>query len=129
VLIDAAHNVAGAEALARYLALSGGAPLPVVLAVMKDKNVDGIIAALTPVASRFVATRVASPRALPAAELRARIGEAVPHLPVAIVEAPIDAVDAATADERCAVAAGSIFLVGPLRGGLVARGAVSLQGS
>jgi dihydrofolate synthase / folylpolyglutamate synthase len=130
LLIDAAHNVAGAQALAGYLVDSGVAPLPIVLAVMKDKDVDGIIAAIAPVAARFVATTVpTSARALPAATLASHIGQIAPAAPVETIDDPGGAVAAALAAAPRAVAAGSIFFVGPLRARLCAAGALSLQGS
>lgn len=125
VLIDAAHNPAGAQALARYLADSGAAPLPIVLAVMKDKDVEGIVRPLVPVASRFVATSVATARSLGAGELAARIQRVAPGVPVESVAEHAAAVMAALSHSASATAAGSIFFVGPLRTRLLAAGAVS----
>ena len=81
VLIDAAHNPAGAATLAEYLAEAGVAPIPLILGVMKDKDVDAIVTALAPVVSSFIATEVDSPRALPAADLAARIAATVSEDP------------------------------------------------
>ena len=127
VLIDAAHNPAGAHALADYLRASRHAPLAVVLAVMKDKDVDAIVGALCPIASRFIATTVGSARALPARTLADRIRQLDAVVRVDEVDDPVVAVDRALADATRAVAAGSIFLVGPLRARLLADGAVSLR--
>lgn len=127
LLIDAAHNPDGAEALARYLGASGAAPLPLVLAVMKDKDVDGIVRPLVPLASRFVATSVPGERALPAAALAARIRRLAQGTPVDSVAEPHASVQATLGDAPRAAAAGSIFFVGPLRARLVAGGAVSFS--
>jgi dihydrofolate synthase/folylpolyglutamate synthase len=127
VLIDAAHNPAGAHALAEYLDASGRAPLPVVLAVMKDKDVEGIVRALLPVASRFVVTAADTPRALPADELAARIRHIDRTRDVDVVNDGKAAVAQALQHASATVVAGSIFLVGPLRARLIAAGAVSLR--
>ncbi len=127
VLIDAAHNVAGATALARYLVQRGASPLPLVIAIMRDKDVDGMLQALLPIASRCVVTSVASARAMDAGELADHLRRLAPSLQVAIERDPESAVRRALASDRQAVAAGSIFLVGPLRARLLAAGAVSLH--
>jgi dihydrofolate synthase/folylpolyglutamate synthase len=57
ILLDGAHNAAGAEALAAHLALRGG-PKPVLLfAAMADKDIAGILAPLAPHVASVVATR------------------------------------------------------------------------
>lgn len=127
VLIDAAHNPSGAHALAEYLDASGRAPLPVVLAVMKDKDVDGIVRALLPVASRFVATAADMARALSADDLAARIRHVDHTREVTAFNDADEAVQHALKHAPATVAAGSIFLVGPLRARLIAAGAVSLR--
>lgn len=124
VLIDAAHNPAGARALARYLADAAAAPLPLVLAIMQDKDIDGIVAELAPIASTIVATAVASRRALPARDLAERIHRVHPSLSVTVEPDPDQALGAALRSRGSAAAAGSIFLVGPLRARLLARGAM-----
>jgi dihydrofolate synthase/folylpolyglutamate synthase len=126
LLIDAAHNPAGAEALASYLHDAGGLALPVVLAAMADKDVEGMVRPLAGVASRFVATGVALPRALPPDALAARIRAVAPGTPVIAVPGPRAAIDEAFAGERRAVAAGSIYFVGPLRARLIESGAAPI---
>jgi dihydrofolate synthase/folylpolyglutamate synthase len=123
VLIDAAHNPAGARALAQYLVDAGVAPLPLVLAIMRDKDVDAVVAELAPVASIIVATEVPSRRALPARDLAERIHRLHTSLPVWAAPDPHQAVDAGVRTGGRAAVAGSIFLVGPLRSRLVAHGA------
>jgi dihydrofolate synthase/folylpolyglutamate synthase len=127
ILLDAAHNAEGAQALASYLADSGVAPLPIVLAVMRDKDVDAIVAALAPMASHIFATSVRMPRALPADALAQQAGRVAPHVACTAFANPYDAVEAALARAPRVAAAGSIFLVGPLREHLLAEGALSLQ--
>ena len=56
VLLDAAHNPPAAAALARHLREAFPGRLPIVCAVMRDKDADGIIDRLAPCASRIVCT-------------------------------------------------------------------------
>ena len=65
VFIDAAHNPAGAAALAQALADEFDFRMLVgVLSVLADKDVDGILAALEPAFDSVVVTHNGSPRAL-----------------------------------------------------------------
>lgn len=65
VFIDAAHNPAGAAALARALEQEFDFRYLVgVVSVMADKDVDGILAALEPALDQIVVTHNGSPRAL-----------------------------------------------------------------
>lgn len=123
LLIDAAHNPAGAAALADYLRESGDAPLPIVMAAMQDKDVAGMIAALAPVASSFVATSAPMARARSADSLAADIVRLSPSTPVTVEPSSEAAVRLALARRDRAVAAGSILMVGPLRERLLAAGA------
>jgi dihydrofolate synthase/folylpolyglutamate synthase len=70
VLLDGAHNPAGAQALAT--AVVDGfdfTRLVGVIGVLADKDVRGVLEALEPVLSAIVVTQNASPRAMPAEEL------------------------------------------------------------
>jgi len=122
LLIDAAHNPAGAEALASYLQDTGSKPMPVVFAAMADKDLGGMIAALKPVASAFIATTVPHARARTAEQLADEIRPLV-KVPVEPVDAPVAAVDRALHQSRRAVACGSIYMIGPLRARLMEAGA------
>ena len=73
LLLDAAHNPAGAAALASYLQDTGSKKLPIVFAAMADKDLKSMIAALAPVASAFIATTVPNSRARTADQLAAEI--------------------------------------------------------
>jgi dihydrofolate synthase/folylpolyglutamate synthase len=65
VFIDAAHNPAGAAALAQALQSEFDFRFLVgVVSVMSDKDVDGILAALEPALDQIVVTHNGSPRAL-----------------------------------------------------------------
>jgi len=136
VLLDGAHNPAGAAALAAALdelrpRLRNGegrrpAPPTLVLAIMGDKDLDGVLGALAAAPSlaqaRVVATAVEGPRALPAAALAARWSAlAGPGSgTVVAVDDPAAAVAAAVAAaEGPVVVAGSLYLVGAARALLV----------
>lgn len=135
VLLDGAHNPAGAAALATALddlrpLMAGGeaaprTPLVVVWAAMADKDVAGTIAA----AARSDALRGATvvctapdlPRALDADALAAAWAAAgVPGLTVRTAATPEAAVDTALGlPGGPMVVAGSLYLVGAARGHLV----------
>jgi dihydrofolate synthase/folylpolyglutamate synthase len=73
VVLDGAHNVGGARALAASLrAYFPDRPLTLVLAVSGDKDAAGMLAELAPLARRLIVTAASNPRALPAAALAAR---------------------------------------------------------
>lgn len=113
VLLDAAHNPAGARALSSHLEEIGWSRITLLFGAMHDKDVSGMLEALGPRCEAVVCTTAPSPRALPAEDL-ARVARPF----AAIVEAiddPAAALDAALARRRPVVAAGSIFLIGPLR--------------
>ena len=64
VILDGAHNPAGAASIARTLTDEFGFRNRVlVVGVLADKDVEGIVAALAPIASHLVATRSATSRA------------------------------------------------------------------
>jgi dihydrofolate synthase/folylpolyglutamate synthase len=126
LLIDAAHNPAGAAALASYLKDTGSRKLPIVFAAMADKDLDGMIAPLLPVASAFVATTIPHARARSADQLAAEIRRRAPAVPVDSIAWPDEAVTRALEQSRRAVACGSIYMIGPLRARLIAAGATRL---
>jgi dihydrofolate synthase/folylpolyglutamate synthase len=70
VVVDAAHNAPGAQALAQGLAESFTFTRTVgVVGILADKDAAGILTALEPVLDEVVITRSSSPRALPVEEL------------------------------------------------------------
>ena len=54
VILDVAHNAAGAAFLCERVQQAGLAPLPILFAVMSDKDIDGVVAALKPVVTHWV---------------------------------------------------------------------------
>jgi len=128
VLLDGAHNPAGAAALAQALDdlrphLASG-PLTLVMAAMADKDVDGIVDALTGASALLGATVIATTldaaRAMPADELAARWrrrGRRVSD--VQAVTDPLEAVERSRARGGLTVVAGSLYLVGQVRAHLI----------
>ena len=119
VLIDAAHNPAGAQALASYLEDTGSPKLPIVFAAMADKDTAGMIAALAPAASMFVATTVPHARARSAGEMAAEISRHAPGVDVIAASPAEAAVERALDRSPKVVACGSIYMIGPLRARLL----------
>jgi dihydrofolate synthase / folylpolyglutamate synthase len=123
VLIDAAHNPAGARALASYLSMARVPPVTLVTSVLADKDVPGVLGPLLPHAARVVVTEAATRRAMPANALAAAVTAlASPGTPVDVVREPGAAVTFAHTLAAPVVLAGSIYLIGPLRASLVAGG-------
>lgn len=126
VLLDSAHNAEGAGALAAHLRRWHPTGLPLVVGIMRDKDVADILAPLLPLTSHVVATSAPTPRALPADELALRVRAAaerlgLTHLKVDVDEDPLRAVQRALSTSDLVCVAGSIFLVGPLRERLLSR--------
>jgi dihydrofolate synthase/folylpolyglutamate synthase len=113
ILLDAAHNPAGARALASHLEAIGWTRVTLVFGAMCDKDVRSMLAALAPFCESIVCTTAPGPRALSALE----IADAARHLGPAVeaIDDPAAAIDRAVAIGKPVVAAGSIFLIGPLR--------------
>ena len=118
VLLDAAHNVDGARALAAYLRCRHPERPALVIGVMRDKDVECIIGALLPVVSSVVATAADTARAIPVRELAARIAATRPSVPVRAEPDPPRAVEQALSSSGTVCVAGSIFVVGAVRDGL-----------
>ncbi|MEP6680512.1 MAG: Mur ligase family protein [Chloroflexota bacterium] len=118
ILLDGAHNPAGATALASALAELGVNRPALVFGAMRGKRVSAVLRALAPLRPRPIFTAVSDPHAHRPGELLARWkrigrgGEAVTE--------PADALRRA-AELRDApgdpvIVAGSLYLVGALRG-------------
>lgn len=119
ILLDGAHNPAGARALARALGELGMRDFPLVFGAMRGKRVSAVLRALAPLQPRPVFTRVEDPGAirpdallrrwLRVAGSRGRVGSSV--------EAALEiAARLRTGPEQPVVVAGSLYLVGAVRG-------------
>jgi dihydrofolate synthase/folylpolyglutamate synthase len=117
LLLDAAHNPAGAAALASYLTgltdLNGpSAKPPLLFAVMRDKDVAGMLSVLSPVIGSLVVTRASTPRSADPVELSAIARRVAPMMNITVEPSPDRALAAAWRDAPWIVVAGSIFLLG-----------------
>ncbi|MGV8883499.1 MAG: bifunctional folylpolyglutamate synthase/dihydrofolate synthase [Rhodoglobus sp.] len=118
VIVDAAHNPHGAAALASALtSYFTFDEIVVVLGVLQDKDAQGIVAALAPVATRFHVAQSQSERAVDYAELAELVSEFTSNdstIPYESFEHAVqDArVWAAEAPRRGVIVTGSITLVG-----------------
>jgi dihydrofolate synthase / folylpolyglutamate synthase len=114
VLLDAAHNPAGARALAAYLRHEFPESLPIVFGALQDKDAALMLKALLPVASTMVMTEPASARARSAEELVAIARRLSPKANIEMEPNPGQALQRAWAASPVACVAGSIFLVGAI---------------
>ncbi len=118
VLVDAAHNPNGAAALAAavgsYFTFS---EICVVLAVLDEKDAEGIVRELAPLAARFHVTRSTSPRALDPDDLGDIVESIAGGSTVSRFDTAADALAEARAwasdgADRAVLVTGSITLVG-----------------
>jgi len=112
LVLDGAHNPAGARALAVSLRdVFGETRVTFVLGVLADKDAAGIVAALAPLADRFVLVAPPSSRAVAPETLRAVVPASAG---VEIAKSPAEALElagrATTTPIICV--AGSLFLIG-----------------
>ena len=112
MILDAAHNPAGAATLAAYLAETFAEKPPLVFAAMIDKDVRRMFEALLPAVSTLIVTRAATPRSADPETLAREAAAVAPDLPVRVEANRADALAAAWANSPRIVVAGSIFLLG-----------------
>ncbi len=114
VLIDGAHNVEAAQALADYLqTLPRDRPRTLLLGMTQGKDVRAMVAALGPQVDRILTTACSHPRAMPpGAVAEALVDLSVPVMPAGPVE---DALPLGRQCDGLLVVAGSLFLVGAVR--------------
>ncbi|WP_285624293.1 folylpolyglutamate synthase/dihydrofolate synthase family protein [Kineosporia sp. NBRC 101677] len=118
VLIDAAHNPSGAQVLADSLEEAFGfSKLVGVVAVLEDKDAEGILGALEPVLSEVVVTRTSSPRAMDVDELTEIAEDVFGDDRVASFQRLDDALD---------YAMGQAEIGGMIGGGVLATGSVTM---
>jgi dihydrofolate synthase/folylpolyglutamate synthase len=112
VLLDAAHNLEGAAALARFLGAEGGSPRVLIFTAMADKDISNMLGALMPQVKALVVTRAANPRSADPHELARVAREVNPTIPVYVEPLLPEALDAAWRLSPRIAIAGSIFLLG-----------------
>ena len=122
LLLDGAHNPAGAAALAEALAQIPRQRLLMVVGVMGDKELSGILDPLLPLAQEVFAVAPGIERALPAAQLASfcRSCGVAAHEAGSVTKGIALARDAAAPGDLILVC-GSLFTVGEARGILLSR--------
>jgi dihydrofolate synthase/folylpolyglutamate synthase len=120
IILDGAHNSAGARALAMYIRQTWpDRKIHLVYGVMQDKPVREMTYDLFPLASSVVVTAPANTRAMPPDDL---IREAVPHACVSSasnIRAAIQMAREKAGSDGVIVVTGSLYLVGEARALLV----------
>jgi dihydrofolate synthase/folylpolyglutamate synthase len=113
IILDGAHNPAGARALARYLGRHyGDRKRWMIFGAMRDKAVAEIGAILFPLADELILTAPDSPRSMTSEELAALAGRG---RPVPCIAEALQLVAREAAADDAIVITGSLFLVGEAR--------------
>jgi dihydrofolate synthase / folylpolyglutamate synthase len=114
ILLDGAHNIAGTQALVRYLRrFYAGRRIWIVFGVMRDKAVEEIASLLFPLAHRLILTRPANSRAMSP--------ESIPAPSAILTHSVAEALLAArqAAPEDVVLIPGSLYVVGEARAAFV----------
>jgi len=116
LLLDGAHNPAGAQALAHALAAYSTRKKILVLGMMEDKDLHGVLQPLLQQVQQVITVSPLQERAIPAASLADRCRTAgTPATAADSVAAGLEAAQAAAKPGDLIIAAGSLFLVGELK--------------
>jgi dihydrofolate synthase/folylpolyglutamate synthase len=138
LLLDGAHNPAGAAALAAalkdpLLTLHGEGEATLILAAMADKDVAGVCAALATVpllrTARVLCTSVGDARSLPVDALLTIVRAAGLGAHAETCTNPATAMQRAAESSGPVIVAGSLYLVGAVREALLRAGVVPDDGS
>jgi dihydrofolate synthase/folylpolyglutamate synthase len=112
ILLDGAHNVAGAEVLRAALELDFAEVRPfLIFGTLADKNWPDICRILAPLADKIFTVPVASARTADARELAAAFHSVNPAAEVVVAANFLEALNASK-DEPFVVVTGSLYLVG-----------------
>jgi dihydrofolate synthase / folylpolyglutamate synthase len=112
MVLDGAHNPAGADALANTLQTEfPGRPFTLVLGILEDKNWESVCRTLATLAVRILATPVPSPRTASAEALALVCRAANPSAEIISTQALAEAL-ARVEEDSLVVITGSLYLVG-----------------
>ena len=132
VLLDGAHNPAGAVALRAYLdetAALRNTPITLVFGAMADKQLDQMAATLFPAAARLVLTQPTNPRATSVDDLQLLGKKYAPELRAELTTdsgaAMQCAISLADTHKELICVTGSLYLVGEARQWLKVRSGVT----
>ncbi|HEX4665998.1 MAG TPA: folylpolyglutamate synthase/dihydrofolate synthase family protein [Chthoniobacterales bacterium] len=112
-VIDGAHNPAAARTLAEtWRQVFGDRRATILLAILREKDVAGICAALEPIAQRILLPSIQSARAIPREELQRATCDQLPGLPVSIFPSLGAAWEEARLDPALILICGSLHFAG-----------------
>jgi dihydrofolate synthase / folylpolyglutamate synthase len=115
IILDGAHNPAGARALAAYIKqFFAGEPIRIVYGAMRDKAVDEVIGILFPLAAEVILAAPDQPRALNPAS----IAEVADHPRLRTAPNISEAIRIIRETPMTTIITGSLFLVGEARAAL-----------
>jgi dihydrofolate synthase/folylpolyglutamate synthase len=112
MLLDAAHNPAGAAMLAGYITDTFDEKPPLVFAAMRDKDATRMFEVLLPSVGALILTRASTTRSADPETLAQHATAVAPGLRVLVEPERADALAAAWKISPRIVVAGSIFLLG-----------------
>jgi len=117
VLLDGAHNPAGAAALARFLrAHLSGRKITLVLGILDDKDREVMVKTLVPLAKKVIVTRPSDARAAGWRRVAAEARKyAAPVLEIEATDAAVEEAFTGAGADGVIVVTGSLYLVGAVR--------------
>ena len=109
IILDGAHNPAGARALAAHIRqFFADEPVRLIFGAMRDKAMDEVIGTLFPLAAEVIVTAPDQPRSLSPEAIR----EGADHPNLRIAASLTQAVDIARREPMTTFVTGSLYLVG-----------------
>lgn len=118
-IVDGGHNPQCAETVAATLReLYGEKKIIFLMGLLADKDFNGVVDAVAPLAKCFYTVQPGSPRALTAEQLRAKLSAAYPGIPAescGSVTQGIAAAKAAAGADDVICAFGSLYMLGEIR--------------
>lgn len=117
VIIDGAHNEAGAQALQETMAQHfAGKKILLVAGILADKEIDSIVKFLTKITDHIIVTEPDNPRKLAAEKLAGHVADfGVAAEAVSDVEAAVHRAKELADDYDVILFAGSLYLIGDVR--------------
>ncbi|MDT7540549.1 MAG: dihydrofolate synthase / folylpolyglutamate synthase [Acidobacteriota bacterium] len=118
IILDGAHNPAGALALRAYLNEFARSPFTIVFGAMRDKDLTEIAAALFPAADHLILTSIDNPRATAPDALRAFVPSVFDPAKVSLASSSSEALRMArdlTSQGGMICVTGSLYLVGEVK--------------
>ena len=117
VIIDGAHNEAGAQALQETMAqYFAGKKILLVAGILADKQIDSIVKFLTKITDQIIVTEPDNPRKLSAEKLAGHMADCgVSAEVIADSGAAVDRAKALADDYDVILFAGSLYLIGDVR--------------